>query len=155
MSFQINGLDPKPFLPLYGKTDAELAELHITRHRVDAFGAYPDRVTLQPMQIGETALLLNYEHLPVDSPYRSRHAIYVQEGADAPFTSENTVPPLLTAKPMALRGIDTAGCIQDADLVQGDAVEATITRMFANPDIAYIHAHFAARGCFAARIDRS
>lgn len=155
MSFQINGLDPKPFQHLYGKSDAELAALHITRHKVDAFPAYPDRVSLQPIQIGETALLLNYEHLPVDSPYRSRHAIYVQEGADTPYKAENTVPPLLKAKPMALRGIDAAGCIQDADLVEGDAVEATITRMLANPEIAYIHAHFAARGCFAARIDRA
>jgi Protein of unknown function (DUF1203) len=27
--------------------------------------------------------------------------------------------------------------------------------LFANSDIAYIHAHNAAHGCFAARIDRS
>lgn len=155
MPFRIKGLNPEPFQHLYGKTDAELADLHITRHAVDAYPAYPDRVSLTPIEIGGTALLLNYEHLPVDSPYRSRHAIYVQEGAETPYEAENIVPPLLTAKPMALRGIDTEGCIQDADLVQGDAVQATIERMFADERIAYIHAHFAARGCFAARIDRA
>lgn len=155
MPFRIKGLDPEPFQHLYGKSDAELADLHITRHAVEDYPAYPDRVSLTPIEIGGTALLLNYEHLPVDSPYRSRHAIYVQEGADTPYEEENIVPPLLTAKPMALRGIDKDGCIQDADLVQGDAVQTTIERMFADDRIAYIHAHFAARGCFAARIDRA
>ena len=51
-------------------------------------------------------------------------------------------------------GIDTAGNIQDATLVQGDEVEPAVLTMFEKPEVAYIHAHFAARGCFAARIDR-
>jgi hypothetical protein len=30
-----------------------------------------------------------------------------------------------------------------------------IERLFANPEAAYIHAHYAKRGCYAARIDRA
>lgn len=155
MPFKIKGLDPQPFQHLYGKSDAELAELHISRHKVDAYPAFPDRVSLAHVPVGETVLLLNYEHLPVDSPYRSRHAIYVHEGADTAFEAENTLPAVLTTKPMALRGIDAGGSILDADLVAPDAITDTIERMFSDPAIAYIHAHFPARGCFAARIDRA
>ncbi|MFV3456565.1 DUF1203 domain-containing protein, partial [Mycobacterium tuberculosis] len=33
------------------------------------------------VDIGDAAILLNYEHQPADTPYRSRHAIFVREGA--------------------------------------------------------------------------
>jgi hypothetical protein len=43
----------------------------------------------------------------------------------------------------------------DADLISGDDLKPTIERLFANPEAAYIHAHYAKRGCYAARIDRA
>ncbi|MFX8199445.1 DUF1203 domain-containing protein [Acinetobacter baumannii] len=42
----------------------------------------------------------------------------------------------------------------DADLVEGHDLPALIDRLFASPETAYLHAHNAKRGCFAARIDR-
>ncbi len=42
----------------------------------------------------------------------------------------------------------------DADLVDGREAETLIARLFADPQVAYIHAHYAKRGCYAARIDR-
>jgi len=39
--------------------------------------------------------------------------------------------------------------------VEGTVMEPVITRFFANPDVSYIHAHNAKRGCYAARIDRA
>jgi hypothetical protein len=44
----------------------------------------------------------------------------------------------------------------DADLViAGGDLEPTVERLLANPEAAYIHAHYAKRGCYAARIDRA
>ncbi|MGH7024495.1 MAG: DUF1203 domain-containing protein [Caulobacteraceae bacterium] len=43
----------------------------------------------------------------------------------------------------------------DADIVPGPEVEASVLRLLADPATAYIHAHNPARGCYAARIDRS
>jgi hypothetical protein len=43
----------------------------------------------------------------------------------------------------------------DADLTGGGDLKPVIERLFANPDAAYIHAHYAKRGCYAARIDRA
>ena len=43
----------------------------------------------------------------------------------------------------------------DAEIASGDALEPVIARMFDVPAVAYIHAHNAGRGCYAARIDRA
>ena len=42
----------------------------------------------------------------------------------------------------------------EADLTEGADAAAMIERFFANPEVAYIHAHYARRGCFAALIER-
>ena len=43
----------------------------------------------------------------------------------------------------------------DAELVDGRDLEGLIERFLSNPDAAYLHAHYAKRGCYAARIDRA
>jgi hypothetical protein len=44
--------------------------------------------------------------------------------------------------------------IVEADLVAGAEADAAILRLLAAPHVAYLHAHYAKYGCFAARIDR-
>jgi len=41
------------------------------------------------------------------------------------------------------------------ELAEGDALETTIEKSFAEPRTAYLHVHFAAPGCYAARIERA
>ncbi len=43
----------------------------------------------------------------------------------------------------------------DADVVDGMELESVIERFFSNPQVAYIHAHNAKRGCFSGQIDRA
>ena len=43
----------------------------------------------------------------------------------------------------------------DRDLVEGAKLEATIERLFGNPRAAYLHLHYAAPGCYAARVERA
>jgi hypothetical protein len=40
-------------------------------------------------------------------------------------------------------------------LASGREVEPAIERLLENPAASYIHAHYAKRGCYAARIDRA
>jgi hypothetical protein len=40
-------------------------------------------------------------------------------------------------------------------VADGREAEALIERLLANPQAAYVHAHYAKRGCFAARIERA
>src|SRR3569833_609705 len=81
MSFQVSGLSREQFTPLFGLSDAELAKRDIVRRTADKAPGFPCRVSLEDAVPGETLLLLNFEHLAVASPYRSRHAIYVRENA--------------------------------------------------------------------------
>ncbi|HVI99376.1 MAG TPA: DUF1203 domain-containing protein [Sphingomonas sp.] len=154
MSYVITGIDPAPFRPLYGLSDDELAAHGAIRMTVDENPGFPCRITLEDAEPGETVLLLNHEHLPVDTPYRSRHAIFVREGAHAAARYENAVPDQLAIRLLSVRAFDAEGMMRDADVIEGGDLEATIDRFFADPDTAYLHAHNAKRGCFAARIDR-
>jgi hypothetical protein len=43
----------------------------------------------------------------------------------------------------------------DALITQPGEADAGIRRLFDNPEIVTIHAHNAARGCFAAKIERN
>jgi len=153
--FVIRGLDPAPFTALYGLSDAALAERGVVRMTVDAQPGFPCRISLEDAGVGETMLLLNHEHLPVESPYRQRHAIFVREGADGPAQFEDAVPEQLAIRTLSVRAYDAEGMMMDADLVDGRELAGLIDRFFADPSVAYLHAHNAKRGCFAARIDRN
>jgi Protein of unknown function (DUF1203) len=153
MSFQITGLDAAPFRRFYGLSDAELQGFGIKRFIADEKPGFPDRIELRDVEQGEAVLLLNYLHQPADTPYKASHAIFVREWAETPYRAVDAIPDVLRIRPISLRAFDASGEMVDADLTEGD-LEPTIARLFANPEAAYIHAHYAKRGCYAARIDR-
>jgi len=155
MSFRITGLDPAPFRELYGLPEAELARRGARRMVADAKPGFPDRVELRDADPGESVLLLNFTHLAVDSPYRSSHAIFVREGAEHGVSSTNEVPECLRVRLISLRAFDASGMMTDADVVEGTALEPLIEKFLADPAVSFLHAHYARRGCYAARIDRA
>lgn len=155
MAYSIAGLPVEPFKRFFGLPEEELAGNHIVRVTADAHPGYPCRVLLEDAKPGETLLLVNHEYQSADTPYRGRHAIFVNEAATAPRTFVDAIPPVLSVrKAISLRAFDVNDMMIDAEVVAGADVEACVLRMLANPAVAYLHAHNAARGCFAARIDR-
>ncbi len=155
MDFRITGLSPEPFQPLFGLTDAQLARRGALRRIVDRKPGYPDRVELRDPDLGESVLLVNYAHLAVATPYRSSYAIYVREGAKTRYDRLNEVPEQFRSRVLSLRAFDAHDMLCDADIVQGAAVESLIERLLSSPETAYVHAHYAKFGCFAARIERA
>jgi len=155
MDFRILGLDPAPFRPMFTMTDERLRELGVLRVRIDSPRSAPDRITLDDAEPGETVLLLNHVHLEVDSPYRGTHAIYLRENGGERFDRINEVPRALRGRMLSVRALDAAGMMVDADLVDGDRVEALIERLLAQPAVSYLQVHFAKRGCYAARVERA
>jgi hypothetical protein len=153
MNFTVSGLSPEPFLPLYGLSDAELAERRARRVVVNG-GGFPERIEMRDAEPGETLLLVNYEHQSADTPYRSSHAVYVREGATKRWVGDR-LPEVMRRRLLSLRGFTADGSMADADVVEGSEAEPVIERLFGNPRIAYIHAHYARPGCYAARIDRA
>jgi hypothetical protein len=154
MAFRITGLDPAPFRHLYGLTDAELAEHGAKRYIVDAKPGFPDRVGVRDLEPGEAAILVNYAHQPADTPYRASHAIFVREGAETAYDAVDEVPEVLRIRPLSLRAFGGDHMMLDADLVDGREAAVAIARLLANPEVHYIQAHYAKRGCYAARIER-
>ena len=47
------------------------------------------------------------------------------------------------------------GMMVARELVEGDRLEGAIERLFADPRAAYLHLHYAAAGCYAARVERA
>jgi Protein of unknown function (DUF1203) len=153
MGFRITGLPAEDFAAWFELGDAELAARHAVRQIVDKPHAFPCRISLTDAEVGDEVLLINHEHLAVDSPYRSRHAIYVRAG-ERTYDAADAVPDMLTRRLLSLRAFDADGMMTDCDVVEGRDLEAAIGRFFADPRTAYLHAHFARPGCYAARIER-
>jgi hypothetical protein len=154
MTYVITGLDPAPFRHLYGLSDADLNAAGAVRMIADKKPGFPCRVTLEDAEPGAAVLLVNHEHLAVDTPYRSRHAIFVAEGAEQPARYAGAIPEQLRCRLLSVRAFDADDMMIDADVLEGTGLEAEIERMFADPRAAYLHVHNARRGCFAARVDR-
>jgi uncharacterized protein DUF1203 len=100
MSFRISGLPTEPFAGLFDLSDGDLRE-HGAVRRIAEHNA-PCRISLTDAQPGDEVLLVNYEHHPVDSPYRMRFAIYVRRGEEQ-YEAVNQVPEQLRTRMLAVR----------------------------------------------------
>jgi len=155
MSFRITGLPAERFAHLFALSDAELAAEGAVRRVADARNpGYPCRISLTDSRPGDELVLVNYEHHAVDTPYRMRFAIYVRKGEET-YDRVGEVPEQLRLRTLAARAFDTKGMMVSFELVQGRELEAAIERLFADPRADYLHIHFAAPGCYAARVERA
>lgn len=155
MAFRITGLSPEPFRHLFGLPDEALAAHGAQRWAATPGSRLPDRIEVRDALPGETVLLVNHQHQPADTPYRASHAIFVREGATQAYDRVDEIPEAMRSRILSLRAFDAAHLMVDAELVDGREAEAAIARMFAQAQVDYIQAHYATRGCYAARIDRA
>jgi hypothetical protein len=153
MTYRIEGLAPDAFDGLFSMTDGALAAEKAVRVTADGPG-YPCRVSLAEAAPGEALILVNHVSHDVDGPFRAAHAIYVRKGAEtAAFTDE--APPYLNRRTISLRGFGADGMLKDGLLAMPGEADARIRTLFERAEIATIHAHTAAYGCFLARIERN
>ena len=156
MSFRISGLPVTPFASLFALEDDALVERGMRRCRAPMAGArMPCRVSLRFTPPGESAILLPYTHQTGHSPYHASGPIFVREAARQTFDAVDILPQAIgESSLLSLRAYDSADMIVDAAVGPGVEARALIERLLARDDTAYIHAHFAPRGCYLARIDR-
>ena len=119
---------------------------------VDEKPGFPCRISLADAEVGETVILVNYEHQPNDTPYRSNHAIFVRKGVEQAMLEPNEVPEALINRLLSVRAFDKAYHMLGADISDHLKLANTIARLFENPAAAYLHLHNAKRGCFAASV---
>ena len=154
MTYQIKGLEPAPFAPLFTLDDSELEARGMSRMTVDNPN-FPCRVSLRDCELGDEVILLNHVSHEAANPYRASHAIFVSRSATEAASYADTVPPALDRRILSLRTFDSDGMMVDAALAQPGEADAVIRQLLANPAADHIDAHNAIRGCFAARIDRT
>ena len=155
MSFRVSGLPLAPFRPFFALDDAALLARDARRCRADENPGFPCRVSLADAEPGEDLILLNWEHQPVRSPYRASGPIFVREAAQEATPEIGEVPQPLRLRLLSLRAYDADGLITEAEVVEGRDLEPLVERLLGRPEVAYLHAHYARRGCYAARIDRA
>lgn len=152
MHFRIRGLPAEDFAPLFALSDEELREHGAVRRIAD--GPRPCRISLTDAKTGDELILVNYEHHAVASPYRMRFAVYVRAGEQT-FDAVDAVPEQLRTRILALRAFDRDAMMIAWEVIEGTRLEQAIKRQFADQRAAYLHVHFAAPGCYAARVERA
>jgi hypothetical protein len=155
MDFRIQGLSPEPFLPFYGLSDQELAERNAKRYLADANSGFPDRIEMRDAEAGERLILVNYVHQPAAGPYRASHAVFVLEGTEKTYDAVNEIPEVLRRRLISIRAFDLHHWMIEADVCDGRDLDVSIQRLLAKSEVAYLHAHYAKPGCYAARIERA
>ena len=154
MAYRIRSLDRGLFEELFALDDTGLAAHRAERVIASSDWGYPCRISLEDAKQGERLLLVHHVHNDVETPYRSAFAVFVREDADHPAEFLDSCPPVFAGRPISLRGFSAGGKLTNARLAAGDEADDAIRAMFADRAIAYINAHNAAHGCFAARIER-
>lgn len=154
MTYRIEGLHRDAYAGLLGLSDSELAELGARRVTADAKPGFPCRVAMEDVEPGERLILFNHVSHDVQTPFRSAYAVYVREESSEAACYVDETPPVFQGRVLSLRGFDAEGMLAGALLAEPGQADAGIRRLFARPEIAEIHAHAAAAGCFAAKIVR-
>ncbi|AQX07775.1 DUF1203 domain-containing protein [Elizabethkingia ursingii] len=154
-NFKIQGLDREMFSSLFALSDEELTKRNIIRKTVDKANAFPCRVSLEDAEIGESVLLLSFEHLKTNSPYNSAGAIFIRENARIAEIAENEIPDMLTRRLLSLRAYDKNEAMIQADVINGTELKNVLHQWLENTDIDYIHIHNAKPGCYNCLVKRS
>jgi hypothetical protein len=92
VTFRISALPRASFEHLFNLSDDALAAHGAVRRIVDAKPGYPCRISLEDAEIGETVILVHYEHQPAPTPFRAGHAVYVRPGVEEARPEVDAVP---------------------------------------------------------------
>ncbi len=155
MSFQLIALPESQFAHYFAMDEAELKKHNARKQIADVSPCYPCRVSLEDAKVGESMLLINYQHQSELSAYQASHAIFVRENQVEAKPASNEIPKVIRQRLISVRAFDQAHEIIEADVVDGRDLDGLIDSLFENPAVSYLHLHYAKPGCFAARVVRA
>jgi Protein of unknown function (DUF1203) len=155
--FRVSGIPARVIDELRHLSDNELQKHRAIRRLVDTCPGFPCRVTLEDAEIGESVLLLNFEHLSGTSPYHSVGPIFVREVATETYSRINEIPEVLRVpgRLLSVRAYDEKDLLVNAEVIDSAEIDQSIERLFADTSIAHLHVHNAGPGCYACRIERA
>lgn len=154
-NFQLVALDATQFTPLFEKNDKDLEALGARRMTVNEKPGTPCRVSLVDAEIGEEVILIPHTHHATTSPYQASGPIFVRKSVATANLGINEIPLMLHHRLLSLRGYDTNAMMIEADVVEGRVLADSISHIFKNASVAYIHIHNARPGCYNCLVKRA
>ncbi len=155
-NFVITALPAEPFKEYFHWPATKLSAQGMSLIQADAFPGYPCRVSLEDAQIGEDVLLVNYTHHQIDGAYRSNGPIFIRKDAFKAQLSPGEIPQIIKhRRNLSLRCYSGGGNMIDCRICHGDQVAPVLNELFEDQNIAYIHIHNAAPGCFNCEVKRA
>jgi len=120
----------------------------------DSSAGYPCRHCLRWAEPGERVILFPYAAIPSGHPYSETGPIFVHAEKCQRYSATDEYPAELR-NGRAFRAYDASYNIIDAEILNGSEPEATIARLFQNPDTAFVDVRSVTHGCFTFRIQRA
>ena len=163
-SFEVLAIDPAALAELRALDDAG----HAPRLVVDADGGAPLRCCLRASRPGESMALVSYAPLrrwaaETDAdpgPYDEVGPVFIHSGeCEGPAGTD--YPAAFAGSRRVLRGYSAAGRILGGRLVEPDevrdpaAARSLLAEIFADPEVALVHARALEFGCFTFEIRRA
>ena len=113
----------------------------------------PCRRCLKDARAGELLVLAPYDPFTRRSPYAGEGPVFVHADGCEPFAGGETEQ--VGGRTLSIRAYDADAMLQDAAVLPGEQFETGVKELLGDPDVAFLHVHFAGPGCFAFRVDRA
>jgi hypothetical protein len=116
----------------------------------------PCRRCLRDAAPGERLALTAYDPFLVRSPYAGEGPVFVHADGCEPFPSEpGVVSEQVSRRILSVRAYDADAMLTDATVLEGEQFRERAEALLADPEVEFLHVHFAGPGCFAFRVDRA
>jgi Protein of unknown function (DUF1203) len=126
-----------------------------TRHR-RADGPLPCRRCLRNATVGEELALASYDPFTVRSAYAGEGPVFVHAHGCEPFAPvPGAISEQVDGRMLSIRAYDGDALMTEAAVTRGEEFRERATGLLADPQVAFLHVHFAGPGCFAFRVDRA
>lgn len=120
-----------------------------------ATGYGPCRSCLRTFETGrEERILFTYNPFHGLDAYPSPGPVFIHRG-ECPRYESTGFPPELLALPLTFEGYGTDRWLLARERVADGDVEPALSRLFANPEVRYVHVRNTEAGCFIALVERA
>ena len=120
----------------------------------DSATGYPCRHCLSWAQPGERVVLFPYASIPAGHPYSEVGPIFVHAEKCECYSATDEYPADFR-NGRVFRAYDANYNMIDAEVANGNDLEAIIDKMLQNPHTLFVDARSATRGCYTFRIQRA
>jgi hypothetical protein len=125
-------------------------------HREIARGYGPCRHCLRDFAVGvDERILMTYDAFTDREPLPLPGPVFIHATECSRYPEDGGFPPDLAAHELLIEGFATGRQLRAQETVHDGAVESAVTRLFADPTVAYLHVRDLNAGCYDFRIERA